>query len=99
MPTEPITPPQVRPDEEAPAGVCSRWIGPGPCGAAATSHVIWGNDGQNAAICARHETEARRRWVYLSLHPYQSACTHGTEHYRTDLDRCVQPAEEATRAD
>ncbi|MCK9929348.1 hypothetical protein MXD62_19550 [Frankia sp. Mgl5] len=93
------TPPQVRPGEEAPPAVCSRWIGPGPCGAAATSHIIWSPDGQNSAVCPTHTTEARYHWAYLSSHPYRPACTHGTEHYQPDLDRCVTPAEEATRAD
>ena len=58
----------------APTGVCSRWMGDSPCGAAATHHVIWNLDMRNGAMCPAHEQETRSRWVYVGLHPYTEAC-------------------------
>lgn len=79
----------------APAGVCSRWLGEYPCGAAATHHVIWADGGANGvangAVCAGHQAEVRARWAYAGLHPYGPACAaSGTQASRwlPDEDRC-----------
>lgn len=88
---ESILPRIVRPAEEAPPAVCSRWMGPGPCGAAAVSHVIWDLDGYNGAVCPTHEAEVRTRWVFVGMHPYGHACTFGAEHWRPDENRCALP--------
>jgi hypothetical protein len=76
----------------APQGVCGRWLGTAPCGAAGTHHVIWDNDTQNGCICAEHATEIRRRWVYVGLHPYTAACASvrsGRVIWLPSEDRCV----------
>jgi hypothetical protein len=83
----------------APAGVCSRWLGDSPCGAAADHHVIWDTEAHNnGAVCPAHVKEIRQHWVYAGLHPYEPACAasgHGAI-WLMDEDRCVMegpPAE------
>ncbi len=74
----------------APAGVCSRWLGDSPCGAAATHHVIWNYDMRNGAQCPRHAEEAREHWVFIGLHPYTAACAGPPGAFWLEAeDRCV----------
>jgi hypothetical protein len=82
----------------APTGVCSRWMGDSPCGAAATHHVIWDLDLINGAMCAAHEDEARHRWVWIGLHPYTDDCaafTSGDADWLPGEDRCARMAPHA----
>ncbi len=85
----------------APTGVCSRWMGMSPCGAAGDHHVIWGNDLSNGCLCTEHVEEVRQRWVYIGLHPYNSDCvafTKGQAEWNASLDRCCRPASAASVA-
>jgi hypothetical protein len=76
----------------APAGVCSRWMGSSPCGAAGTRHVIWDSEMTNGCVCTAHAEEIRRNWVYLGLHPYTVACAApGRAEWLSGEDRCVLP--------
>lgn len=79
---------------EAPADVCGRADGT-VCGAPATAHVIWryseGGHVENSLCCATHETEARRTWAYLGLHPYSPACADPRWVWVDEIDRCVVP--------
>jgi hypothetical protein len=76
----------------APTGVCSRWMGDSPCGAAGTHHVIWDSNLTNGCMCQPHVAEARARWVYIGLHPYTSDCvafTVGEADWLPGEDRCA----------
>lgn len=83
---------------DAPAGVCSQWTGTAPCGAIAAAHVVWrldyaedGGGVVNGLLCRAHEAEARHRWVYLGLHPYNPACSDPRAVWVADVDRCAVP--------
>jgi hypothetical protein len=83
-------------DGPAPSGVCSRWMGDSPCGAAGTHHVVWDSDMTNGCVCPVHVEEIRANWVYVGLHPYAVACASpGVAVYLVDEDRCVLPEDEA----
>jgi hypothetical protein len=76
----------------APTGVCCRWTGDSPCGAAGTHHVVWDSDLTNGCCCAAHTAEARQEWVYIGLHPYTEDCaafTTGAAEWLPAEDRCV----------
>ena len=76
----------------APTGVCSRWMGDSPCGAAGTHHVIWDSEMTNGCVCATHREEIRQNWVYIGLHPYDAACAAaGRAVWVASEDRCVLP--------
>ena len=76
----------------APTGVCSRWMGDSPCGAAGTHHVIWDLEMNNGCVCAAHREEIRLNWVYIGLHPYTPACgMPGRAVWVASEDRCVLP--------
>ena len=84
----------------APTGVCSRWMGDSPCGAAATHHVIWDVDFTNGAMCASHVGEARERWTWIGLHSYTEDCvafTQGRAEWDATQDRCVTPSPDVLR--
>ena len=84
---------------KAPAGVCSRWMGDSPCGAAGTSHVVWDSEMSNGCVCADHAEEIRQNWIYVGLHPYAAPCAAaGRAVYRVTEDRCVFPAGTRERA-
>lgn len=85
----------------APTGVCSRWMGTSPCGAAGDHHVIWDNDLTNGCVCPAHVEEVRQRWVYVGLHSYTADCvafTKGQAEWNPSLDRCCRPAAAASVA-
>ena len=76
----------------APTGVCSRWIGDSPCGAAGTHHVIWDSEMTNGCVCTAHREEIRQNWVYIGLHLYAPACgMPGRAVWVASEDRCVLP--------
>lgn len=90
-----IQPPIYKERGPAPTGVCSRWMGTSPCGAAGSHHVIWDSDLTNGCVCPAHVTETRERWVYIGLHPYTADCvafTEGEADWNPSLDRCCRPA-------
>lgn len=90
-----IQPPIVKGQGRAPTGVCSRWIGDSPCGAAGTHHVIWDSDMRNGCVCPSHYDEIKANWVYVGLHPYTQACASpGIAVWLDDEDRCVFPGGE-----
>lgn len=87
-----IQPPIYEDLGSAPTGVCSRWMGTSPCGAAGTHHVIWDSDLSNGCVCADHVAEIRTHWVYVGLHPYTSECiafTRGEADWLPNEDRCA----------
>ena len=87
-----IQPPLYDDLGSAPTGVCSRWMGDSPCGAAGTHHVIWDSEMTNGCVCAAHHEEIRQNWVYVGLHPYTAACAAaGVAVYLVAEDRCVLP--------
>jgi hypothetical protein len=87
-----IQPPILDQHGGAPTGVCSRWMGDSPCGAAGVSHVVWDYEMRNGCLCAAHTAEARQNWVYVGLHPYTAACASpGVAFWLPDEDRCVLP--------
>ena len=87
-----IQPPIYEDHGPAPTGVCSRWMGGSPCGAAGTHHVIWDSEMTNGCVCMAHHEEIRQNWVYIGLHPYDAACAAaGRSVWRPSEDRCVLP--------
>lgn len=91
-----IQPPLKVADGPAPTGVCSRWMGTSPCGAAGTHHVVWDSDMTNGCVCASHTEEIRKNWVYVGLHPYTAACASpGIAIWIEAEDRCVMPEDAA----
>lgn len=91
-----IQPPIYTEHGPAPTGVCSRWMGDSPCGAAGTHHVIWDSDMTNGCVCAVHHAEIRQNWVYVGLHPYTHACgMPGVAVWVAGEDRCVMPGDDA----
>jgi hypothetical protein len=90
-----IQPPLHEEHGPAPSGVCSRWMGDSPCGAAGTHHVIWDSEMTNGCVCATHTDEIRRNWVYLGLHSYSAACASpGIAIWIEAEDRCVMPGDD-----
>jgi hypothetical protein len=89
-----IQPPFYLERGPAPTGVCSRWLGDSPCGAAGTHHVIWEPaDLTNGCVCPVHVAEIRREWVYIGLHPYTADCvafTTGDAMWILSEDRCAR---------
>jgi hypothetical protein len=73
-----------------------------PCGAAGTHHIIWDYDMRNGCICAEHAAEARRKWVFIGLHPYTVACASSGPNTRAfwlhKEDRCVLPGDDGYAA-
>lgn len=93
-----IQPPMLGEYGRAPSGVCSRWLGDSPCGAAGTHHVIWDSEMTNGCVCDVHAAEIRQNWVYIGLHPYAAACAaSGVAVYLPDHDLCVFPIDELVR--
>jgi hypothetical protein len=89
-----INPPIYRDRGPAPTGVCCRWMGTSPCGAAGSHHVIWDSNLTNGCVCASHVAEIRQRWVYIGLHPYTADCvafTDGEAEWDASKDRCERP--------
>jgi hypothetical protein len=81
----------------APPLTCTR-IG---CDADATWHVIWTADGENGMCCDKHETEARRRWVFYAIHPYRLECSADDARVYWLIDGssiCLHPDDPARRA-
>lgn len=90
-----IQPPFLPEYGPAPVGVCSRWGGKAPCGAAGSHHVIWDSDLRNGCVCAAHLGEIRKNWVYLGLHPYTADCaafTTGHADWDPGRDCCGSPS-------
>lgn len=87
-----VTPPFPRPDEAAPTGVCARWMGEAPCGAAATMHIIWDLDMRNGPVCPRHDEEARQLWAFIGRHPYEAPCGRQSI-WDPTADRCLPEPE------
>ena len=62
----------------APAFVCARVVQDEPyrlCGKLATWHVMWTANGENGLVCGEHEHEARWRWAFFAIHPYEVTCS------------------------
>jgi hypothetical protein len=77
----------------APTGVCCRWMGEYPCGAAGSHHVIWDADLTNGCVCPAHVSEIRQHWAYMGLHPYTADCvafTRGDAYWLPAEDRCAR---------
>lgn len=69
-----------------PAGdqTCGRLLGMSAggelhCGAPAVTHIAWTSDAENGLVCAEHEREAERRWVFWDRHPLTPLCASATD--------------------
>jgi hypothetical protein len=59
------------------------------CGKPATWHIIWTSDAENGLVCDEHANEARRRWAFVGIHPYEMSCSMPGARYLADENRCV----------
>lgn len=62
---------------------------PDHCGKPGKWHIIWTADTENGIACDEHADEARRRWVYFGMHPYDPVCSMPGAMYLVAEDRCV----------
>ncbi len=69
--SDPVKPPLF---DEAPARVCSRWLGDRNCGEPAVMHVIWDDAMENGCVCAEHVPELGSRWSFLAVHHLGPDC-------------------------
>ena len=76
---------------EAPGGVCSRWLGDHNCGKPAVMHIMWTSDMENGCCCAEHNAEAGDQWCFYARHPWQPACSTPGALYFHDLNICLLP--------
>jgi hypothetical protein len=60
---------------------------------------------ENGLACDEHADEARSRWVFYAIHPYEMACSMPGAVYSEELNRClpetpanVETVEEAAAA-
>lgn len=61
----------------------------GYCGRPATWHVIWDQACSNGLLCDEHAEEARQRWVFFAIHPYDPTCSFPGALYVYRDNRCV----------
>lgn len=69
----------------APPLSCTR-IG---CGHDATHHIIWTADIDNGLVCDDHLVEAKERWSFVAVHPYQLDCSSDHALFVWAENRCV----------
>jgi hypothetical protein len=74
----------------APALTCSR-VG---CKRDATTHVIWDRELRNGLCCNEHVAEARERWSFWAMHPYDLVCSAPNAMFIEDQNRCTSPVEQ-----
>ncbi len=59
------------------------------CGRPGEWHIIWNYEAENGITCQEHADEARRRWVFVGMHPYSEVCSIRGARWLADEDRCV----------
>jgi hypothetical protein len=51
---------------------------------------MWTSDLENGLACDEHADEAREKWVFYAIHPYEMACSMvGIAVYSEPLNRCI----------